>query len=73
MEAPSKLAFACKQTFFGFKPEDQVQLHDHIFELIWAGGGRWDWDTIYNLPIQIRNYWVRKINAMNDAVPTPRK
>jgi hypothetical protein len=55
MEAPSMLAFACKQTFFGFKPEDQVQLHDHIFELIWAGGGRWDWDTIYNLPIQIRN------------------
>ena len=52
---------------------NKVQLHDHIFELIWAGGGRWDWDTIYNLPIQIRNYWVRKINAMNDAKPNPRK
>jgi hypothetical protein len=55
------------QTFFGFKPEDQVQLHDTIYELIWAGDGRWDWDTIYNLPLHIRRYWVTKINKMRDA------
>jgi len=73
MEAPSMLAFACNQTFFGFNPEDQVQLHDHIFELIWAGDGRWDWDTVYNLPIQIRNYWVKKINAINDASSKSKK
>jgi len=65
--APSQLGFNLDQTFFGFKPEDQVQLHDTIYELIWAGDGRWDWDTIYNLPLHIRRYWVTKINKMRDA------
>ena len=51
MEAPSNLDFNLDQTFFGFKPEHQVQLHDQLFELLWAGEGRWDWDTIYNLPM----------------------
>lgn len=67
MGAPSQLGFNLDQTFFGFKPEDQVQLHDTIYELIWAGDGRWDWDTIYNLPLHIRRYWVTKINKMRDA------
>jgi hypothetical protein len=67
MGAPSLLGFNLDQTFFGFKPEDQVQLHDTIYELIWAGDGRWDWDTIYNLPLHIRRYWVTKINKMRDA------
>jgi hypothetical protein len=66
MGAPSQLGFNLDQTFFGFKPEDQVQLHDNIYELIWAGEGRWDWDTIYNLPLHIRRYWITKINKMRD-------
>ena len=67
MGAPSLPGFSLDQTFFGFKPEDQVQLHDTIYELIWAGDGRWDWDTIYNLPLHIRRYWVTKVNKMRDA------
>lgn len=54
--------FNLAPTFFGFKPEHQVQLHDQLFELVWAGEGRWDWDTIYNLPIHLRKFWVTKIN-----------
>ena len=67
MGAPSLPGFSLDQTFFGFKSEDQVQLHDTIYELIWAGDGRWDWDTIYNLPLHIRRYWVTKVNKMRDA------
>lgn len=62
MEAPSMPCFNLAPTFFGFKPEHQVQLHDQLFELVWAGEGRWDWDTIYNLPIHLRKFWVTKIN-----------
>jgi hypothetical protein len=54
--------FNLAPTFFGFKPEHQVQLHDQLFELVWAGEGRWDWDTIYNLPIHLRKFWVTKLN-----------
>lgn len=56
------LCFNLAPTFFGFKPEHQVQLHDQLFELVWAGEGRWDWDTIYNLPIHLRKFWVTKLN-----------
>lgn len=62
MGAPSRLPFKLDQTFFGFKAEDQVQMHDALYELLSAGEGRWDWDTIYNLPLHIRRYWILKIN-----------
>ena len=61
-EAPSLLGFKLDQTFFGFKPQDRVQLHENIFNLLWHGEGRWDWDTIYNLPIHLRKFWVTKLN-----------
>ena len=62
MGAPSLLGFSLAQTFFGFKPEDQPQLHDQLYELLLAGEGCWDWDTIYNLPLHIRRFWITKIN-----------
>lgn len=55
------------QTFFGFKPEDQVQLHARLFDLLQAGEGCWDWDTIYNLPIYLRRYWITRINQQRTA------
>ena len=63
-EAPSKPGFALEQTFFGFKPEDRVKLHENIFDLIWWGDGRWDWDTIYNMPVHIRKFWIAKVNKI---------
>jgi hypothetical protein len=74
MEAPLLPGFKLKPTFFGFKPKDRISLHENIFNLIWFGEGRWDWDTIYNMPIQIRALWTRKINqiiAMREAPPEP--
>jgi len=62
MGAPSEPGFNLDQTFFGFKPEHQIQLHDQLYELLIAGDGRWDWDTIYNLPLHIRKFWISKIN-----------
>jgi hypothetical protein len=65
MGAPSSPGFQLEQTFFGFKPEDRVQLHESIFNLIWWGDGRWDWDTIYTMPIFLRKFYISKINKMN--------
>jgi hypothetical protein len=25
-------------------------------------GGKFDWDTVYHMPIHIRNFWIRKLN-----------
>ena len=66
-EAPLLPGFRLEQTFFGFKPEDRPQLHDQLFELIWAGDGRWDWNTIYNMPIFLRNFWIKKLNKIHNS------
>lgn len=70
-EAPFLPGFKLEQTFFGFKPADRVALHENIFNLIWFGEGRWDWDTIYNMPIHIRALWTRKVNQIIMMRNTP--
>jgi hypothetical protein len=67
MGAPSNLDFNLAPTFFGFKPEHQIQFHEQLFDLIWAGDGKWDWDTVYNLPLHIRKLWINKINKYRTA------
>lgn len=52
------------QTFFGFKPEDRVDLHDNLFNLLWHGEGRWDWDTLYNMPIFLRTFYIKRVNKI---------
>tara|TARA_R110000824_G_scaffold84486_1_gene210732 strand:- start:936 stop:1208 length:273 start_codon:yes stop_codon:yes gene_type:complete len=65
-EAPLLPGFRLDSTFFGFEPKDRPDLHDRLFELLWAGEGRWDWNTIYNMPIFLRNFWIRKLNKLHD-------
>jgi hypothetical protein len=62
MGAPSRQCFQLELTFFGFDASYRVQLQDTIFDMIWFGEGRWDWDTIYNMPVFLRNFWIKKIN-----------
>ena len=50
--------------FFGLEAVDRVHLHEQIFDLIWHGEGRWDWDTIYNMPVHLRKFYVKKINKI---------
>ena len=64
-ETSSNQHFQLEQTFFGFKPQDRIQLHESIFNLIWWGDGRWDWDTIYAMPIFLRKFYISKINNMH--------
>ena len=43
---------------------NQIQLHENIFNLLWHGEGRWDWDTIYNMPIFLRKFYIKRVNAI---------
>ncbi len=66
MGAPSSPGFQLGQTFFGFKPEDRVTHHESLFNLLWYGSGRWDWETLYNMPVYLRRFWIKKINKMTE-------
>ena len=65
-EAPSQQGFQLDRTFFGLDIKDKPRLHDTLFNLLWAGEGRWDWDTVYHMPIFLRNFWIRKLNKLHD-------
>ena len=72
------LPFNLTQTFFGYKPADAIELHNQLFEFVWMSDGKFDWDTVYNMPIFIRNFWIRKLNhklaeRSNSASSSPKK
>lgn len=56
--------FNLAQTFFGFRPSDRALLHENLWNLLWWGEGRWDWDTLYNLQIPLRKFWFKKMNQI---------
>jgi hypothetical protein len=73
MGAPSLLDFNLDQTFFGFSAKDRIKLHKNLFDMMWHGEGRWDWNTIYNMPVFLRNFWIdainRKLQPKTDTKP----
>jgi hypothetical protein len=32
--------------------------------MIWHGEGRWDWDTLYNMPIFLRRRWMKHVTRI---------
>lgn len=54
--------FKLDPTLFGYNSSDRVKLHEQLFEIVWAGNGKWSLDTIYNMPLPMRRFWVNKIN-----------
>jgi hypothetical protein len=64
MGTPSLQCFKLEQTFFGFKLEDRVQLHESLFNLVWFGQGRWTWSDLYSMPVYLRRFWINKVNQI---------
>jgi hypothetical protein len=48
-------------TFFGLTPEYRLTLFTQIHEIIFHGHGGYDYQTIYNMPIWLRNFTFNKI------------
>lgn len=62
METPSVIPFKLALNFFGYSAKHRIELHNRLFDLLEAGNGKWDWITIYNLPIPIRRLWITRLN-----------
>jgi len=62
IRTPSQLDFQLDLKFFGFDTKYQIQLHEQLFDLIWYGDGRWDWNTVYHLPLHIKRLWIKQTN-----------
>ena len=47
--------------FFGLTPEYRQNLFSQIHEIIFHGNGGYDWHTLYDMPIWLRNFTFKKI------------
>ena len=47
-------------TFFGLTSEYRQNLFSQIHEIVFHGNG-YDWHTIYNMPIWLRNFTYKKL------------
>ena len=48
-------------TFFGLTPEYRQNIFSQIHEIVFHGNGGYDWHTLYNMPIWLRNFTFKKI------------
>jgi hypothetical protein len=57
-------------SFFGLNynnsPQVRVGLFTQIHEIVFHGKGGYDWHTIYNMPIWLRNFTFKKIQEFYD-------
>ena len=49
-------------TFFGLTPDYRTSLFRQIHDIVFHGNGGYDWHTIYNMPIWLRNLTFNLIN-----------
>lgn len=62
MEALSEaLTYRSVSTFFGLTLEYRKSLFKQIHEIVFHGQGGYDHDTVYGMPIWLRNYTFRTI------------
>ncbi len=45
-------------------------MHDVIFSMVTYGKGGWTWQDLYNMPVYLRNFYVKK---MSDAAEKEEK
>ena len=50
------MIFLSQLTFFGLTPDYRKALFTQINEIIYYGGGGYDWHTIYGMPIWLRKF-----------------
>jgi len=60
------LTFQLVLTFFGLTSDYRVILFNQIHEIVFYGNGGYDWGTIYNMPIWLRNLTYKLISESNN-------
>jgi len=52
--------------FFGLTPSYKFQLYQEIHDLVYYGNGGFLYSEVYNMPIHIRRFHIRKINDLHE-------
>ena len=49
--------------FFGLTPEYKLQIHEEIFQLILHSKGGFTFGEVYNLPIYLRTFYLKRLQT----------
>ena len=60
------LTFPLLSTFFGLTQTYRISLFAQIHEIVFHGNGGYDWHTVYNMPIWLRNFTFNKMREHYD-------
>lgn len=55
--------FPLLSTFFGLTPNYRKSLFTQIHEIVYYGGGGYDWYTVYEMPIWLRIFTYKSIST----------
>ena len=50
-------------SFFGLQPEDKPLIHEQVFQLIYFGKGGFTFDEVYNMPIYLRRFYLKRLDS----------
>lgn len=59
--------------FFGLTPTYKLEIADSIFNMITFGKGGWTYQDLYNMPVFLRLYYMRKMVKVLDEEATSTK
>jgi hypothetical protein len=63
-EIPFALQLTSDWTFFGLTPSYRVQKQEQIFDLVYHSIGGFTYNDVYNMPIYLRTFYIRKMSKM---------
>ena len=55
--------FQSPYDFFGLTPEYKLQIHEEIFQLILHSKGGFTFGEVYNLPIYLRTFYLKRLQT----------
>ena len=54
-------------SFFGLRAEDKPAIHDQIFSLCYHGKGGFNYTEVYNMPVYLRQFYIKKAQQFYDS------
>ena len=61
MERNRRLQWKSLLSFFGLQPKHKKDIHEEIFQLIYYHKGGFTFDEVYNLPIYLRKFYLKRL------------
>ena len=52
-------------TFFGLTPQYRKRIFDQVHDLVFHGGGGFQYYDVYNMPVWLRKFHTQKISEYN--------